>query len=97
MTDAADLSIIDAPNLATIAELAPRLADGSLSAQDLLADCLAAIEASDRRGAALSAIICLNPTAEAEAQALARALRGARAASRRAHAAARLQRESTSV
>ena len=58
------------PNLATLGELLPRLSDGSLSALALLQDCLAAIAAHDRAGAGLSAILRLNPQAQADAAAL---------------------------
>ena len=57
-------------NLATLGELLPRLADGSLSASALLQDCLGAIAAHDRAGARLSAILRLNPEAQADAAAL---------------------------
>ena len=58
------------PIFATLTELVPLLADGALSAEALLAACLAQIAAHDRHGAALSAMRCLNPLAEADAQAL---------------------------
>jgi Asp-tRNA(Asn)/Glu-tRNA(Gln) amidotransferase A subunit family amidase len=54
----------------TIAEIAPRLAAGEITAQALLDACLEAIAAHDRAGAALGAIIRLNPGARAEARAL---------------------------
>ncbi len=54
----------------TIEALAPRLATGEVSAEALLAACLATIAADDRAGAGLRAITRLNPDAEAEARAL---------------------------
>ncbi len=58
------------PNFDTIAQLLPRLSDESLSASALLQACLAAIEADARREPSLSAILRLNPEAEADADAL---------------------------
>lgn len=54
----------------TIDELAPRLADGSLAAVGLLAERLDQIQAHDRQGVSLAAVLQLNPGAEAEACAL---------------------------
>jgi Asp-tRNA(Asn)/Glu-tRNA(Gln) amidotransferase A subunit family amidase len=54
----------------TIERLAPRLAAGEVSAEALLAACLAAIAADDRAGGGLAAISRLNPDAEADARAL---------------------------
>ncbi len=55
---------------ATIAELAPRLADGTLTAQSLLGACLAKLAADDAKGEGLSAFLTLNPRAEDDARAL---------------------------
>ncbi len=55
---------------ATIVELAPRLADGTLTAQTLLGACLAKIAADDSEGKGLGAILTLNPRAEDDARAL---------------------------
>ena len=55
---------------ATITTLAPAIADGSVSATSLVEQCLARIAADDRQGAALHAIIRLNPGAMTEAAAL---------------------------
>jgi Asp-tRNA(Asn)/Glu-tRNA(Gln) amidotransferase A subunit family amidase len=54
----------------TIAELAPRLATGEITAEALLGSCLAAIAADGRTGAGLGAIARLSPDAVAEARAL---------------------------
>lgn len=58
------------PNFATIGELAPRLARGSLTAEALLSDCLAQIAAHDQHGARIAAILRLNPDAESDARRL---------------------------
>ncbi len=59
----------------TIAQLAPRIADGTLTADSVLAACLARIAADDGRGAGLSAMLALNPHAQDEARALDQAFR----------------------
>ncbi len=51
----------------TMSELAPRLARGSLTAQDLITDCRAQIAAHDRQGAALATLICQCVEADDEA------------------------------
>ncbi len=61
---------LSAPNHATLTGLVPLLAEGALSAEALLAACLARIAAQDQAGAGLSAMRCLNPRAEDQARAL---------------------------
>lgn len=55
---------------ATIAELAPLIAAGTLRAEDLLDACLERIDCHDRAGLALHALISRNPNARADARAL---------------------------
>lgn len=55
---------------ATIAEIAQRVADGSVSSVSLVADALARIAAHDRQGASLHAVTTLNDRALDEAEVL---------------------------
>ena len=55
---------------ATLADLNAAFADGTLTAEKLVQLCLARIEAYDRRGPALHAVITLNPKALEVARAL---------------------------
>jgi Asp-tRNA(Asn)/Glu-tRNA(Gln) amidotransferase A subunit family amidase len=63
---------------APLAELAPRLAQGSLRAEELVSLCLEQIAAHDRRGAGLAAILAVAPDAGAHAGRLDAALRSGR-------------------
>jgi Asp-tRNA(Asn)/Glu-tRNA(Gln) amidotransferase A subunit family amidase len=58
------------PFHATVTELEPRLASGSLTAAALVAGCQAQIAAHDRAGAELRALICLNTEAADDARQL---------------------------
>ncbi len=54
----------------TIAEIAPEIAEGRITATSLIDEAFARIAADDRQGANLGAIIRVNPEADADARAL---------------------------